>query len=87
MSPEVVVGFDAFARRLAEGLDLDPDQVTPEARLVEDLGLDSFDLVEVLTLVEELGVRFPDEVTVGIDTVGDLYREYEQRAGGPTTPA
>jgi acyl carrier protein len=82
VSPEATLGFEAFARRLGEGLDLDVDAVTPEARLVEDLGLDSFDLVEVLTLVEELGVRFPDEVAVGIDTVGDLYREYEQRSGG-----
>lgn len=87
MSPEAAVGFEVFARRLGDGLDLDLDQVTPDARLVEDLGLDSFDLVEVLTLVEELGVRFPDEVAVGIDTVGDLYREYEQRAGGPAAPA
>jgi acyl carrier protein len=51
-----------------------------DARLVDDLGLDSFDLVELLTLVEELGVRFPDDVAVRLDTVGDVYREYAQRA-------
>jgi acyl carrier protein len=71
---------DAFVRRMSDALDLDPDEIVPEARLVEDLGLDSFDLVELLTLVEELGVRFPDNVAVGIQTVGDLYREYQQRA-------
>ncbi|HAM00788.1 MAG TPA: acyl carrier protein [Acidimicrobiaceae bacterium] len=65
---------------MSEGLDLEPDEVVAHARLVEDLGLDSFDMVEALTLVEELGVRFPDDVAVGIDTVGDLYREYEKRA-------
>jgi acyl carrier protein len=73
------LSFEAFALRLSDGLDLEPADVVPEARLVEDLGLDSFDLVEVLTTVEELGVRFPDEVAAGIDTVGDLYREYERR--------
>lgn len=72
--------FEAFARLMSEALDLDVEEVVPEARLVEDLGLDSFDLVELLTTVEELGVRFPDEVAAGIDTVGDLYREYVQRA-------
>jgi acyl carrier protein len=51
-----------------------------DSRLVDDLGLDSFDLVELLTLVEELGVRFPDDVAVGLDTVGDVYREYAGRA-------
>ena len=72
--------FEAFARLMSEALDLEVEEVVPEARLVEDLGLDSFDLVELLTTVEELGVRFPDEVAAGIDTVGDLYREYVQRA-------
>ncbi len=71
--------FQAFVGRLSEALDLDPVDLLPEARLVEDLGLDSFDLVEVLTVVEELGVRFPDEVAVGIDTVGALYQEYQGR--------
>jgi acyl carrier protein len=77
------VDFESFSRRLSDGLDLEPALVVAEARLVEDLGLDSFDLVEVLTLVEELGVRFPDDVVVGIETVGDLYREYERRLTGP----
>jgi acyl carrier protein len=75
------LGFDDFAARLAEGLQLEPDGFTPGARLVEDLGLDSFDLVEMLTIVEELGVRFPDEVAVSLDTMSDVYREYVERAG------
>lgn len=72
--------FDSFVQHLSDGLDLDPSEVVAQARLVEDLGLDSFDLVELLTLVEELGVRFPDDVAVAIETVGDLYGEYERRA-------
>jgi acyl carrier protein len=72
--------FDAFVLRMGEALDLEPEELVPDARFDEDLGLDSYDLVELLTLVEEMGVRFPDDVAVAIDTVGDLYREYEQRA-------
>ena len=72
--------FDAFAQRVSESLDIDREELVADARLDEDLGLDSYDLVELLTLVEELGSRLPDEVAVGIQTVGDLYREYEQRA-------
>jgi acyl carrier protein len=77
---EGAIAFDDFVRRVSDALDLEPEELVPEANLDEDLGLDSYDLVELLTLVEELGVRFPDDVAVGILTVGDLYREYEQRA-------
>lgn len=80
MRSDEPLSFDSFVSRLSDGLDLEPDEVVAQARLVEDLGLDSFDIVEALTLVEELGVRFPDDVAVGIETVGDLYREYEKRA-------
>jgi acyl carrier protein len=80
VTSEAPLTFDEFAHRVSDALDLEPEEMVPEARLDEDLGLDSYDLVEVLTLVEELGARLPDEVTVGIQTVGDLYREYAQRA-------
>lgn len=80
MSTPGVLDFGRFTMHVSDGLGLEPDVVVAEARLVEDLGLDSFDLVELLTLVEELGVRFPDDVVVTVDTVGDLYREYSQRA-------
>jgi acyl carrier protein len=74
------LSFDDFVHRIAEALDLEPDEMAADARFDEDLGLDSYDLVELLTLVEELGARLPDDVAVGIQTVGDLYREYTQRA-------
>jgi acyl carrier protein len=77
--PASVLDFDAFAQYLSDGLQLETEAFEADARLVDDLGLDSFDLVELLTLVEELGVRFPDDVAVGLDTVGDVYREYAQR--------
>jgi acyl carrier protein len=73
------ISFDKFAQRVAESLDLERDELAPDARFDEDLGLDSYDLVELLTLVEELGAHLPDDVAVGVDTVGDLYREYVQR--------
>jgi acyl carrier protein len=78
-----VLTFDDFVRRVGDALDLEADELVLDARLDEDLGLDSYDIVELLTLVEELGARFPDDVAVGIETVGDLYREYEQRVRPP----
>ena len=79
MRPASVLDFDAFTQYLSDGLQLEATVIEADSRLVEDLGLDSFDFVELLTLVEELGVRFPDDVAVGLDTVQDVYREYEQR--------
>ena len=80
MRPASVLDFDAFTRYLSDGLQLETEAFESDSRLVEDLGLDSFDLVELLTLVEELGVRLPDDVAVGLDTVGDVYREYTAHA-------
>ena len=80
MRSDVALTFDEFARRVSDALELEQDEVVPEARFDEDLGLDSYDLVELLTMVDEMGVRVPDDVAVGIETIGDLYREYEQRA-------
>ena len=80
MTPAAPLSFDEFVQRVADSLDLEPDEMVANARFDEDLGLDSYDLVELVTLVEELGARLPDAVVVGILTVGDLYREYEQRA-------
>ena len=79
MTADAPLSFEQFAQRVADALDLEPDDLVPDARFDEDLGLDSYDLVELVTLVEELGAHLPDDVVVGIDTVGDLYREYEQR--------
>ena len=82
--------FDAFCAHVAEGLRLEPGALTLDGRLVEDVGLDSFDLVELMAIVEELGVRLPDDVAVGLDTMGDVYREYRERVApgasiAPTT--
>ena len=80
MTSDSALSFEEFVVHISEGLDLEPSDVVTDARLVEDLGLDSFDLTELLALVEELRVRFPEEVAVSIQTVGDLYREYAERA-------
>jgi acyl carrier protein len=48
-------------------------EVTPDKRIKEDLGADSLDVVEILMNVEEkFGITVPDDVVLGISTVGDL---------------
>jgi acyl carrier protein len=56
---------------IAEQLDVEEDEVTPEASFVEDLGADSLDTVElVMALEEEFEIEIPDEDAEKILTVG-----------------
>lgn len=60
---------------LAETLDIDPAEITPEKRLVADLGLTSFDLADVVIQAqEEFGITLPSELWGEIVTVADVYR-------------
>ena len=57
-------------------LDVQRDQLTPEARILADLGADSLDVVEISMALEELfDVTIPDEQWDKVDTVGELYDE------------
>ena len=56
---------------IAENLDVEDDEVTPEASFVDDLGADSLDTVElVMAFEEEFGIEIPDEDAEKILTVG-----------------
>jgi acyl carrier protein len=57
-------------------LDVQRDQLTPEARILADLGADSLDVVEISMTLEELfEVSIPDEQWDKVETVGELYDE------------
>jgi acyl carrier protein len=79
------VSWEDFVAVIAEIAEADCDDVRPHVRLVEDLNLDSLALLEVIVgLVVDLGLEeLSDEMQAstwrGV-TVGDLYKEYVQRA-------
>ena len=63
--------FEKVKSIVVEQLEVEPDQVTPEASFANDLGADSLDTVElVMALEEEFDIEIPDEVAEQIDTVG-----------------
>ena len=65
--------FEKIATLLADQLDVDPDDLTPETRIIEDLGADSLDVVELLMAAEdEFEVEIPDESIEGMKTIGDV---------------
>ncbi|EDZ95987.1 MAG: acyl carrier protein [Limnospira sp. PMC 1291.21] len=64
--------FETVKKIVAEQLEVDPAQVTPEANFVNDLGADSLDTVElVMALEEEFDIEIPDEAAEKITTVQD----------------
>ena len=54
-------------------------EITEEKYLFNDLGADSFDFVELSMLLErEFNVKFSEEDTSKVKTVGDLYELIER---------
>ncbi|WP_101005001.1 acyl carrier protein [Helicobacter pylori] len=63
---------------MAEQLEIDVSQVTPEAKFVKDLGVDSLDIVELIMALEErFGIEIPDEQAEKIVNVGDVVKYIE----------
>lgn len=59
---------------LIETLEVNRDQLKPEARLMEDLGADSLDVVEITMMLEEkLEISIPDEKWESVRTVGEMF--------------
>ncbi len=55
---------------IAEQLDVEEDDITPESSFVDDLGADSLDTVElVMAFEEEFAIEIPDESAEKILTV------------------
>lgn len=70
--------FNRVASTLEDALNVDRDQITPEATLVGDLGAESIDFLDInFRLEREFGIKiprtelFPDDVTTNPDYVQD----------------
>ena len=57
---------------IAEVLNVDPDEITPETTFVDDLGADSLDVFQIIMgIEEEFDIEIPNERAETIVTVGD----------------
>ena len=64
---------------IATKLNVSEREVTPEKHLFNDLGADSLDVVELLMILEsEFNVKFSEDDTANVKTVGDLYNMIEK---------
>jgi acyl carrier protein len=72
---------DRVKEIIAKELEVDPKQLSPEAKFIEDLGADSLDIVElVMALEEEFGLDIPDEDADKLKTVGDAMNYLKSHA-------
>ena len=64
---------------ISSKMKVDESEVTEDKHLFNDLGADSLDFVELSMLLEhEFNVKFSEEDTAKVKTVGDLYRLIEK---------
>lgn len=64
--------FARLKQLILDQLEVEADEVTPDARFIDDLGADSLDIVElIMSLEEEFDLEIPDEHAERIVTVGD----------------
>lgn len=62
--------FDRVKKVVAEQLEVEADEVKPQANFAQDLNADSLDTVElVMALEEEFDIEIPDEAAEQIATV------------------
>ena len=74
--------FDRVKKVVVEQLDVNPDEVTPDASFVEDLGADSLAMVELtMAFEEEFDIEIPDEEADNIVTVQDSVNYLETKFG------
>jgi acyl carrier protein len=71
--------FEAFAARLVDALNLDPDgPVTADSGLFDELGVDSFQAFQLLIMIETwAGLLVPPPYLPEIFTLSDAYGYYQ----------
>ena len=73
--------FDRVKKVVVDQLNVDAEEVTPEASFVEDLRADSLDMVELsMAFEEEFQVDIPDEDAEKIKTVQDAVNYIEEKS-------
>lgn len=67
--------FEKVKEKLAELLDIDPNEIEMESSFIDDLNADSLDIVDLVLLLEnEFSFQIPDEDAERIKTVGDAVK-------------
>ena len=77
----MAVDQDQVVKIIANQLQIDGNQVTPDASFMDDLGADSLDTVElIMALEEEFDIEIPDSDAEKIRTVQDALNYLNEHA-------
>lgn len=64
--------FEKLQQIIADVLNVDVDEITPDTTFVDDLGADSLDVYQIIIgIEEEFDIEIPQEEAEKIVTVGD----------------
>lgn len=62
--------FEKLKRVIAEVLNVDPDEISPDSTFLDDLGADSLDVFQIIMgIEEEFDIEIPPEKAEKITTV------------------
>ena len=74
--------FEKIQEIIAEQLDCDKDDITPDANLIKDLEADSLDAVEIITAIEdEYNIEIPEEKAEEFTTIASIVDFVEAQIG------
>jgi acyl carrier protein len=73
--------FEKVKNMLVNDLQVNPDDIKPEAELVSDLGINSLELADLILLCEErYGIEIQDDDLHKFITVGDIVTYLEENS-------
>ena len=73
--------FEKVKNMLVNDLQINPDDIKPEAELINDLGINSLELADLILLCEEkFGLEVKDDDIHKFITVGDVVAYLEENA-------
>ena len=77
----MAVNQDRIIKMIADQLQIDEEQVKPDASFMDDLGADSLDTVElIMALEEEFDIEIPDSEAEKIRTVQQALNYLDENA-------
>ena len=74
--------LEKLQKIIAEVLNVDTEEVTPDTTFVDDLGADSLDIFQiVMGIEEEFDIEIPTEEVEQIVSVGDAVEQIKRMIG------
>ena len=74
--------FEKLQQIIAEVLNVDVDEITPDTTFVDDLGADSLDVFQIIMgIEEEFDIEIPNEKAEKIVSVGDAVEAIKNAIG------